>query len=52
MCRVKQNKRKTLAKYVVTHGGRVIMQDAIVRGTVYADSGKFKGRVEAEKWVF
>ena len=43
---------KTLAKYVVTHGGRVIMQDAIVRGTVYADSGRFKGRVEADSGVF
>lgn len=43
---------KTLAKYVVTHGGRVIMQDAIVRGTVYADSGRFTGIVEAESGYF
>lgn len=30
-----------MAKFAVTHGGRVIMTEAIARGTVYADRGYF-----------
>ena len=36
-----------MAKFVVTHGGRAILEDAIVRGTIYARDGKFKGEVIA-----
>lgn len=32
---------KALAKFAVTHGGRVIMNEAIVRGTIHADKGYF-----------
>ena len=30
-----------MAKAVITHGGRAILNDAILRGTVYADAGRF-----------
>lgn len=32
-----------MAKFVVTHGGRAILQDIIMRGIVYASGGKFTG---------
>lgn len=31
----------TMAKFAVTHGGRVIMNEAITRGTIHADKGYF-----------
>lgn len=34
------------ANFVVTHGGKAILNDAIVRGTVYAQSGVFSGFVK------
>ena len=43
---------RKMAQFVVTHGGRVIMNDAIVRGAVYAERGVFRGRVEATDGVF
>jgi hypothetical protein len=36
---------KSMAKVVITHGGRAILEDAIVRGTIYAESGYFRGMV-------
>lgn len=36
-----------MAKVVITHGGRAILEDAIIRGTIYAESGYFKGIVQA-----
>lgn len=33
-----------MAKFVVTHGGRAILQDIIMRGIVYATGGKFSGK--------
>lgn len=36
----------TLAKFAVTHGGRGIFNDAIIRGTVYAQNGVFGGRLQ------
>lgn len=36
-----------LAKYVVTHGG-----DTIMKGTVFADNGYFRGRLEAKEGYF
>lgn len=36
-----------LAKYVVTHGG-----DAILKGTIFADNGYFRGRLEAKEGYF
>ena len=30
---------QAMAKYVVTHGGRTILNDAILRGIIYADGG-------------
>lgn len=41
-----------MAQFVVTHGGRAILNEAVVRGTVYATNGVFKGRVEASEGVF
>lgn len=52
-----------MAKAVITHGGRAILQDIILRGyvyaeggvfrgTVYANDGKFRGTVEATDGVF
>ena len=34
-----------MAKYVVTHGGRAILNDIILRGYVYALGGVFKGQI-------
>lgn len=34
---------QSLAKFVVTHGGRAILNDIIMRGIVYATGGKFTG---------
>lgn len=48
----------TLAKSVITHGGRAIFNDAIIRGTVYAKDGVFEGEIKANKgnfgdfWIF
>lgn len=36
-----------LAKYVVTHGG-----DTIMKGTIFADNGYFRGRLEAKEGYF
>lgn len=33
-----------MAKFVVTHGGRAILNDIILRGLVYATGGKFTGK--------
>ena len=41
-----------MAKFVVTHGGRAILEDAIVRGTIYARDGQFTGTVNATSGVF
>lgn len=35
-----------LAKAVITHGGRAILNDIILRGTVYADDGVFAGFIK------
>lgn len=35
-----------MAKVVITHGGRAILNDVIVRGYVYALGGFFKGAIE------
>lgn len=35
-----------MAKFVVTHGGRAILNDIILRGYVYALGGVFKGSLE------
>ena len=42
----------TMAKFVVTHGGRAILNDIILRGYVYADGGVFNGTVNAKDGVF
>ena len=34
------------AKFAVSHGGKVVMNDAVVRGTVYADDGVFSGFIK------
>lgn len=41
-----------MAKFVVTHGGRAILNDIILRGYVYAKGGFFKGEINAESGVF
>lgn len=42
----------SMAKAVITHGGRAILNDIIVRGMVYATGGEFKGTVYAENGEF
>jgi hypothetical protein len=34
--------------YVVTHGGKVVLNDAVVRGKVYATGGEFKGDISID----
>ena len=52
-----------IAKAVITHGGRAILNDIVLRGyiyalggvfngTVYANDGVFKGRIEAKEGYF
>lgn len=41
-----------MANFVVTHGGRAILNEAIVRGTVYAKDGVFEGEIKASKGNF
>ena len=38
----------TMAKFVVTHGGRAILNDIILRGIVYATGGEFTGKVSID----
>jgi hypothetical protein len=40
------------ANFVVTHGGKAILNDAVVRGTVYANDGSFEGEIKASKGNF
>lgn len=40
-----------MAKAVITHGGRAILNDVILRGYVYAKGGIFKGDVEAKRML-
>lgn len=35
-----------MAKFVVTHGGRAILNEAVVRGTIYSQNGVFGGRIQ------
>jgi len=35
-----------MANFVVTHGGRAILNEAIVRGTIYSQNGVFGGRLQ------
>lgn len=41
-----QDELRQMAKFVVTHGGRAILNDVILRGYIYALGGLFKGAVE------
>lgn len=43
---------QNMAKFVVTHGGRAILNDVVLRGYIYALGGKFKGVVEATDGKF
>lgn len=47
-----QEELAEMAKFVVTHGGRAILNDIILRGYVYADGGVFNGTVYANNGVF
>lgn len=40
------------AKIVLTHGGRAILNDVVLRGYVYALGGEFRGKVYAEDGEF
>lgn len=42
----------SMANFVVTHGGRAILNDAIIRGTIYAKDGSFEGEIKANKGNF
>jgi hypothetical protein len=37
-----------MAKAVITHGGRAILNDVILRGTVYATGGEFAGKINVD----
>ena len=37
---------KQMANFVVTHGGRAILNEAVVRGTIYSQNGVFGGRLQ------
>ena len=37
------------ANAVITHGGRAIFNDAVIRGIIYATGGMFRGRIESNK---
>ena len=39
---------KDMANFVVTHGGRAILTDIIMRGYIYALGGVFKGDIDVE----
>ena len=41
-----------MAKFVVTHGGRAILNDIVLRGYIYALGGYFKGEVHADSGIF
>lgn len=43
---------KKMANAVITHGGRAILNQAIVRGDIYAYNGYFKGKIEADSGYF
>lgn len=40
-----------MAKFVVTHGGRAILNDIILRGYIYANGGEFVGMLTKRKKV-
>lgn len=40
-----------IAKAVITHGGRAILNDIVLRGYVYAKGGVFKGDVNAKRFI-
>lgn len=42
-----QEEISSLANFVVTHGGRMIANDAVIRGTIYAKDGDFTGIINA-----
>lgn len=42
----------SVANAVITHGGRAILNDAIFRGSVYAENGYFKGELKAARGTF
>jgi hypothetical protein len=41
-----------MAKFVVTHGGRAILNDIILRGYIYAKGGVFNGTIHATDGEF
>ena len=43
---------RNMANVVITHGGRAILNDIVLRGYVHALGGTFKGRVEASEGEF
>lgn len=40
-----------IAKAVITHAGRAILNDVVLRGYVYAKGGVFKGDVNAKRFI-
>lgn len=47
-----QEELANMAMFVVTHGGRAILNDVIARGTIYATDGEFTGTVHATNGEF
>lgn len=42
----------SMANFVVTHGGKAILNEAVVKGTIYASDGEFTGKVNAKEGTF
>ena len=40
------------ANFAVSHGGKLVANQAVIRGKIYAEDGEFKGRIEAYEGVF
>ena len=47
-----EDELKNIANVVITHGGRAILNDVILRGYVYAEGGIFRGTVYATDGEF
>lgn len=46
------NELKNIANVVITHGGRAILNEVVLRGYIYALGGTFNGTVNAKSGVF
>ena len=47
-----QEEWDAVAHAVITHGGRAILNDVILKGNIYAENGYFKGELQAANGTF